>query len=383
MGGIVSKKEPSVKDDKSVSKESENESKNLQPILASVDSGKLRRAFLRYSFCEENWVNKVDTATVKDLIERYGSSDSEDYKLNDFVFPPGTKHITLHVLRSKQNREGFENGVKVDDDEMEQIKRNRYNSFLIASIYPLFIKSEEFTNLLKEEKDKHQTENRFDDNNENENGNTSPPTPNLGNKMSYSNDENETNKTILKKDGTTKQIELLAECLNEESNKIEDTKIDMKREFCDLVASTSWVEAVNSFLDDFPISISILKIEKERNNFPFIYINKNFTKIMGYTTKEIIGRGSEILLSNRTEEDQQKLINASLHAGTPLKVGITNRKADGTEFFNLLTLKPVFNTNGKHTHTVGIYCDLTDRNCNFKMIVAADKLARIVCSILG
>lgn len=91
------------------------------------------------------------------------------------------------------------------------------------------------------------------------------------------------------------------------------------------------------------------------------YVNPSFERIAGYKAEEAIGKNCRFLQgSYRNQPALEKLRKAILH-GQECQVVLRNFRKDGTEFWNELSISPVYNAQRHLTHFVGIQNDISDR----------------------
>lgn len=95
-------------------------------------------------------------------------------------------------------------------------------------------------------------------------------------------------------------------------------------------------------------------------NEPIVYINTAFTEITGYSASEVIGRNCRFLNEGLDSvAGARSEIRYYLESGTDGTVEIRNKRKDGREFWNRLSLAPVQDHDGTITHYVGIVDDVT------------------------
>lgn len=89
-------------------------------------------------------------------------------------------------------------------------------------------------------------------------------------------------------------------------------------------------------LDNFltPISISDLSAEGRH----LVYVNGAFSELTGFSRKECIGKNCRFLQGPETDPVAVSEITKFLDARECLDVCLTNYRADGSKFHNLLTL---------------------------------------------
>jgi diguanylate cyclase (GGDEF)-like protein/PAS domain S-box-containing protein len=92
-----------------------------------------------------------------------------------------------------------------------------------------------------------------------------------------------------------------------------------------------------------------------------IYVNPGFEKITGYKEEEILGRNCRILQGQGTAPETVTSIRTMLDANKSFCGEILNYRKDGSAFWNLLTINPIFDDSGQVTHFVGLQQDITQR----------------------
>ncbi len=90
------------------------------------------------------------------------------------------------------------------------------------------------------------------------------------------------------------------------------------------------------------------------------YANPHFTKLTGYTVKEVLGKNLRILKSTKTSKETYTNLWETITSGQTWKGEFINLKKDKTEFWEKATISPVKNTNGLITGYVAIKEDITD-----------------------
>lgn len=105
---------------------------------------------------------------------------------------------------------------------------------------------------------------------------------------------------------------------------------------------------------------------------PLIYVNPAFLRLTGYAADEVLGRDCRFLQAGITEQPGLDKLRAAFAEGKQVTVLLRNRRKDGTEFLNELTMSPVRAENGEVTHFIGIQHDVTERE---EAIARANALA--------
>lgn len=92
-----------------------------------------------------------------------------------------------------------------------------------------------------------------------------------------------------------------------------------------------------------------------------IYVNPAFEKITGYGAQSALGRNARFLHEFDPSQDALDDIRAALAEGMPVSVVLRNQRADGSLFWNQLSLSPVHGADGTVTHWVGVQRDITQQ----------------------
>eukprot|EP01032_Pedospumella_encystans_P016948 gene16948-19314_t len=149
------------------------------------------------------------------------------------------------------------------------------------------------------------------------------------------------------------------------------------------IESGSWLESLVTMVEDLPLCVSIATANGTNKGFPLIYVNNKFESMTGYDRSEIVNKNCRFLQSTRTEPNQIKLMTEALRLAKPVKVAITNVRKDGTEFGNLLAMKPVFDSEGVYTYVIGVQCDISDPTVSHRTMRVVEDLLSILPNILN
>jgi len=109
---------------------------------------------------------------------------------------------------------------------------------------------------------------------------------------------------------------------------------------------------------------AVVILEAEASSRPgrsVLYINEAFTRLTGYTAREVVGRSLHFLRGPRSDPAALDRLKDALATGTPLLVELLNYRKDGTELWVEISLVPVPDTSGKLAHWVMIQRDISDR----------------------
>ncbi len=90
-------------------------------------------------------------------------------------------------------------------------------------------------------------------------------------------------------------------------------------------------------------------------------INKTFTRITGYTSDEVIGRGISILKSGAQDKEFYKNMWRGIIKNGYWEGEITNRRKNGEIYDEILHISTVKNSEGFITHYIAIFTDISDK----------------------
>ena len=149
------------------------------------------------------------------------------------------------------------------------------------------------------------------------------------------------------------------------------------------IEAGSWLESLVVMVEDMPLCVSVATASEKTKGFPLVYVNKKFESMTGYDRSEIVNQNCRFLQSSRTEPNQVKLMTEALRLAKPVKVALTNVRKDGTEFGNLLAMKPVFDRDGVYTYVIGVQCDISDPTVSHRTMRVVEDLLSILPNILN
>ncbi|WP_444985726.1 EAL domain-containing protein [Halomonas mongoliensis] len=96
-------------------------------------------------------------------------------------------------------------------------------------------------------------------------------------------------------------------------------------------------------------------------NSRILKVNETFTRITGYSEAEVLGRNPRLLSSGLHDEAFYRRLWRSVLSSGSWQGEVWNRRKNGEVFPEWLTLSAVRDTEGKPTHFVATFSDLTER----------------------
>jgi len=92
-----------------------------------------------------------------------------------------------------------------------------------------------------------------------------------------------------------------------------------------------------------------------------LYVNDAACRISGYSRKELLGSNPSILASGKTPRATYAAMWQSLRMGQPWSGIFHNRRKDGREYVESVSIGPVRQPDGKITHYLAVKEDITDK----------------------
>jgi diguanylate cyclase (GGDEF)-like protein/PAS domain S-box-containing protein len=94
---------------------------------------------------------------------------------------------------------------------------------------------------------------------------------------------------------------------------------------------------------------------------PLIFVNPAFERLTGYSAEEILGRNCRYLQGGDIDQPERLIVKQAVKESQPCLVTLRNYRANGTMFWNELSISPIFDGEGNVTNFIGIQKDVTDR----------------------
>ena len=94
---------------------------------------------------------------------------------------------------------------------------------------------------------------------------------------------------------------------------------------------------------------------------PIIYVNHAFERMTGFSRADATDRNPRFLVTGVADQTELERVRDALRRGVESESILRNVRANGTEFWNELSLSPIRDEHGVVTHFVSIFNDVTDR----------------------
>lgn len=161
--------------------------------------------------------------------------------------------------------------------------------------------------------------------------------------------------TLTRTDGTTVPVEVTATYFGWAD---EPAVVLVVRDVSDRQDKNRDLELKNRVMDAAPIGITIADASEPDN--PLIYVNQKFQRLTGYSEAQALGTNCRFLQGEETDPETVAELRAAIEREKPVAVELRNYRADGSEFWNRVTIAPVTNSAGDVTHYVGFQEDVTE-----------------------
>jgi PAS domain S-box-containing protein len=112
-------------------------------------------------------------------------------------------------------------------------------------------------------------------------------------------------------------------------------------------------------LDFLPVGVLIADARQPAH--PIVIANRAFLELTGYALEEVLGRNCQFLQGPGTDPEIVREVWAALEGGRDFRGEILSYRKDGTSFWNELTIRPLFDGEGRITHFLGVQVDITAR----------------------
>jgi len=112
-------------------------------------------------------------------------------------------------------------------------------------------------------------------------------------------------------------------------------------------------------MDEAPVGITISNPSLEDN--PVVYANDAFERITGYPVEEVVGKNCRFLQGEDTDPETVAQMRRAVDNWEPVTVEVRNYRRNGEEFWNQVTIAPIYDEEGEPSHYVGFQQDVTDR----------------------
>jgi two-component system, cell cycle sensor histidine kinase and response regulator CckA len=106
-------------------------------------------------------------------------------------------------------------------------------------------------------------------------------------------------------------------------------------------------------------------------------VNQALEQITGYGRQELLGQTPRLFKSKAHPPELYASLWRTILVGESWQGELTNRRKDGGQFQTSLTISPIVDPNGRLTHFVGIYRDVTEHKKLERQLLQAQKMQSV------
>lgn len=348
-----------------------------------IQNPEARQIFVDYLTSGE-WIDKLSSNS--DFVRSVQSAAMDDASLA----PQDGKHFNGYSLPDGAEEDDYKSyftdgtdpaSVESEVDTIKVIEtcftQSALRPVLLASVFPLFVESEEYQRWVTSQTDK-ETNSATE---------SYAYLANVSGKHKSANPEaTAAEQAQMEKEGKEREARL-DELFVPNDRRIKDIvsqamrSVD-KSELNELLLSGDWLSGLMASVEDLPLCVSLATARNDRPGFPLVYVNKAFESTTLYSREEIVGHNCKFLQTNKSEPEQILKMTKALKSAQPVKVVLTNKRKDGTEFINMLAMKPVFDDQGVYAYVIGVQYDITNKAASLKQMKQVNDLLSILPNCL-
>eukprot|EP01038_Epipyxis_sp_PR26KG_P009585 gene9585-12909_t len=332
---------------------------------------------------DDNFDQSNDLSTVQETI----NSIYEEYGLPQNF----ESQLKFHAITEKKLLALTTEGIVVqnsnnDEDNNSLFSAVQMKPILLSIIFPIFIRSQQYSEWLRQQEQmivrgsydinevilKHRKRNSFESSSSDISTKISIGTP--SSRLQELFDEyNDNHTNELNTENQPKSTVIILDLIHKNLSSI----LNAEHAINQMLINTDWLVSIIETVENLPLCVSIASADINNPGFPLIYVNKQFEITTQYSRHEIIGKNCKFLQSNNSEIDQINKMRHALANAQPIKVAITNKKKNNSEFLNLFALKPVFDR-----VKPSVQYDLSNAEIDLKLINLVDDLLAILPNIM-
>lgn len=181
---------------------------------------------------------------------------------------------------------------------------------------------------------------------------------------------------VTRHDGVIRYFDTIKSAVHDSSGKIIMT-IGISRDVTEQKEISEILSIRDKALMTASEGILITSADAENNNVA-IFANEGFARLTGYNSEEVLGKNCRFLQGENTSKETSNQIKKCITEHKNFEGEILNYKKDGTPFWNLLRITPVFNEKKEVTQFIGFQTDITQRKqAEQEMVKSLDSLKRM------
>ena len=130
-------------------------------------------------------------------------------------------------------------------------------------------------------------------------------------------------------------------------------------------------------------SVPIIVTDATRSDEPIAYVNPAFERLTGYSRAQAMDRNCRFLQGPDRQNPGLVVLRAALARDQPCTVVLTNRRRDGSEFLNELSVVPIRDAQGRVVQHLGVLNDVTERVRAAERLRVSEDLYRSVAATIS
>ncbi|MEZ6125625.1 MAG: PAS domain S-box protein [Planctomycetaceae bacterium] len=114
-----------------------------------------------------------------------------------------------------------------------------------------------------------------------------------------------------------------------------------------------------------------------KDGHPIVFVNEAYETLSGYSARESLGKGCEILCGSHPDQEVLKRLKHAIDGCHDFRTTIRCRRKNGEYFWNEISIAPVRATDGQVTHIVAVMEDVSERRSAHEQLLQSERLAAI------
>jgi len=123
------------------------------------------------------------------------------------------------------------------------------------------------------------------------------------------------------------------------------------------VAVQDTLDLVRRSIDALPLGVTLATATA---GTPIIYANRGFSDLTGHEPSGVVGEDFRVVLGPESDPEAAGRIDRAVREGRPVQEVLVAHRADGSTFWNRLTISPIRIEGEEVTHFIGVHEDVSE-----------------------